>query len=161
MLPYGIEKTKLEGGSRAEGYFLQTFIVRRLGYLLALVSVCLFIGAFIAQHKISEGFEGIAERDELVGRKQRTIDLKNRELKSKHAELSKKDHEIEENMDLLGRTKRTLDLKNNQLLSKHQAYETVKHEMNELSSLLTMSRLDSWVRYSWARSKQGASRVAT
>jgi hypothetical protein len=132
----GIEKTKLEHGSRAEGYFLQTFIAKRLGYLLALVSVALFIGAFIAQEQISEGTIGIAERDEIISRKQRTVDMKNRELKSKHAELSKKDSEIEDNLELLGRTKRTLDLKNNQLLAKHHAYEEKSQELAELSAML-------------------------
>jgi hypothetical protein len=132
----GIEKTKLEHGSRAEGYFLQTFIVRRLGYLLALVSVCLFVGAFVAQERISAGMEGIADRDDLLSRKQRNVDMKNRELKMKHKELSKKDEEISENLELLGRTKRTLDLKNGQLLAKHREFEEAHNKLAELSATL-------------------------
>lgn len=107
----GARKMKLEGGDKSEGYFVQSFVMKRLALLLLTVAACFVFAGLTATYRVHAAEGAVHEADDLLARKSRTLAWKNNLIREKTEEVHKRDATITEQQRVLGEKERTLKYK--------------------------------------------------
>lgn len=141
----GAKKIKLDGGDKSEGYFIRSFVMKRLALLLFVGAAVFVFAGLTAQHRVNAAEGQIHEADDLLARKQRTIDWKNKLLSDKTKALHSRDSEIEERDRILGAKQRTLEYKEELIREKTKLiHKSDEEKAEQLKVLGRQERTIEW-----------------